>query len=70
MSNRVYIDFMIEISMEINEERKQDLMEHISETIRSLMNNKDIISSSISINTNDEESVLLEMILRTEPIEC
>lgn len=70
MSNRVYIDFMIEISMEINEERKQDLMEHISETIRSLMNNKDIISSSISINTNDEESVLLEMILRTDPIEC
>lgn len=64
MVRKVYIDLSINIELELDESDKPKVMSDIAKNIAKILNSKDIIKSDISINTSDENSMLLDMILR------
>lgn len=64
MVRKVYIDLSINIELEVDESNKPKVMADIAKNIAKILNNKDIIKSDISINTSDENSMLLDMILK------
>ncbi len=69
MNDRVFIDLSISLSIEVNENEKQNILNEIAETISKLLVNKDIISTNISVDSNDSDSVMLSMLLSANIIE-
>ena len=69
MSNKVFLDLSLSISIEVNEDKKQDMLNEISATISKLLNNKDIITTNISIDSTDDDSIMLSMLLSSNIIE-
>jgi hypothetical protein len=69
MSNKVFLDLSLSISIEVNEDKKQDMLNEISATISKLLSNKDIITTNISIDSTDDDSIVLSMLLSSNIIE-
>jgi len=69
MSNKVFLDLSLSISIEVNEDKKQDMLNEISATISKLLSNKDIITTNISIDSTDDDSIMLSMLLSSNIIE-
>jgi hypothetical protein len=69
MSNKVFLDLSLSISIEVNEDKKKDMLNEISATISKLLSNKDIITTNISIDSTDDDSIMLSMLLSSNIIE-
>ena len=63
------IDLSISLSNKLNENEKQKILNKIAHTISKLLVNKDIISTNISVDSNDSDSVMLSMLLSANIIE-
>ena len=69
MNKKVYIELSIGINIIADEDKKEDMMFAIAASVADLLNNKNITSSEININSSDEETALLDLILNSNSIE-
>jgi len=69
MNKKVYIELSIGINIIADEDKKEEMMFAIASSVSDLLNNKNIVNSEININSSDEESALLDLILNSNPIE-
>jgi len=69
MNKKVYIELSIGINIIADEDKKDEMMFAIASSVSDLLNNKNITSSEININSSDEETALLDLILNSNSIE-
>lgn len=69
MNKKVYIELSIGINIIADEDKKDEMMFAIASSVSDLLNNKNITSSEININSSDEETALLDLILNSSSIE-